>query len=77
MIRQLRRFLIDNHGVTIAAFAIVMPIVMAATGMAVDLARAYLIKKRLSQSVDAAALAVAGSSGTTPLLEDKDGCLYR
>lgn len=71
MLRQLRRFLIDNHGVTIAAFAIVMPIVMAATGMAVDLARAYLIKKRLGQSVDAAALAVAGSSGTIATLEAK------
>lgn len=71
MLQQLRRFLIDNHGVTIAAFAIIMPIVMAATGMAVDLARAYLIKKRLSQSVDAAALAVAGSSGNTAALEAK------
>jgi len=71
MLRQLRRFLIDNHGVTIAAFAIVMPLVMAATGMAVDMARAYLIKKRLGQSVDAAALAVAGSSGETSVLEAK------
>ena len=71
MLRQFRRFLIDNHGVTIAAFAIVMPVVMAATGMAVDMARAYLIKQRLAQSVDAAALAVAGSSGTVATLEAK------
>ena len=66
-----KKLWVNNAGVTIVAFAIVMPMVMAATGMAVDLGRAYMVKKRLSQSVDAAALAVAGSSGTNAMLEDR------
>ena len=62
---------LNTSGVTIAAFAIVIPIVMSATGMAVDMGRAYMVKNRLGQAVDAAALAVAGSRGTTSQLEDK------
>jgi len=73
MINYMAKFIRDNRGVILTSFAVVLPLVMAATGMAVDLSRAYLVKKRLSQSVDAAALAVAGSSGTTAQLEDKMG----
>lgn len=53
----------DKRGVTITVFAIVIPMVMAVTGVALDMSRAYLVKKRLGQSLDAAALATAGSSG--------------
>jgi len=67
----LRNFIKNDNGVTITAFAIVIPMILAVTGMAIDISRAYLIKKRLGQSVDAAALAVAGSSGTNAQLEDK------
>ena len=67
----LRNFIRNENGVTITAFAIVIPMLMAVTGMAIDMSRAYLVKKRLGQSVDAAALAVAGSSGTDAQLEDK------
>lgn len=68
---MLNHFTLNNAGVTIAAFAIVVPIVMSATGMAVDMGRAYMVKKRLGQAVDAAALAVAGSRGSAIELEDK------
>lgn len=71
LLKSLSKLWLNNTGVTIVAFAIVMPMVMAATGMAVDLGRAYMVKKRLGQSVDAAALAVAGSSGTNAMLEDR------
>ncbi len=68
---SLRNLIRNEKGVTITAFAIVIPMLMAVTGMAIDMSRAYLVKKRLAQSVDAAALAVAGSSGTNAQLEDK------
>lgn len=71
IISRLRSFLLNNHGVTVAAFAIVIPIVLAATGVAVDMSRAYIVKKRLGQSLDAAALATAGSSGSNDVLEDR------
>lgn len=71
MIQSIRQFVENQRGVTIAAFAIVIPIVMAATGVAVDMSRAYMVKKRLGQSIDAAALATAGSSLTEDALEDR------
>lgn len=53
----------DKRGVMLTAFAIVIPIIVASTGVATDMSRAYLVKQRLSQALDAAALATAGSSG--------------
>lgn len=70
-IRLLSALLKDKNGVVLTAFAIVIPMLVASVGMAVDLSRAYLVKKRLGQSVDAAALAVAGSSGDETVLNDK------
>jgi Flp pilus assembly protein TadG len=64
-------FIRDNRGVTIAAFAIVIPIIIASTGVAVDMSRAYLVKKQLGQAIDAAALATAGSSGDEAELESR------
>ncbi|PCH98630.1 MAG: hypothetical protein COB76_06895, partial [Alphaproteobacteria bacterium] len=71
MIKRLHHFFRDNRGVTVAAFAVVIPIVIAVTGVAVDMSRAYMVKKRLGQSLDAAALATAGSSGTEDELESR------
>jgi Flp pilus assembly protein TadG len=71
IIQKFNHYLKDYRGVTIAAFALVVPMLMAATGMAIDMSRAYMVKKRLGQAVDSAALAVAGSSGSTAELEDK------
>lgn len=68
---SISRFLKNKSGVTLAAFALTIPMLMAATGMAIDMSRAYMVKKRLGQAVDSAALAVAGSSGTNAQLEDK------
>lgn len=46
--------------------AIMLPVLIASIGLSIDLAQAYLVRERLSRAVDAAALAVAGStfSGT-------------
>jgi Flp pilus assembly protein TadG len=41
--------------------AIMLPILIGAVGMSIDLANAYLVRERLSRALDAAALAAAGS----------------
>jgi len=64
-------FAMDRRGVMLASFAIVIPIIIASTGVAVDMSRAYLVKNRLSQALDAAALATAGSSGNLAQQEER------
>ncbi len=61
----------DQRGVTAVSFAVTLPLIIAAAGMAVDLSNAYLVKKRLAQALDAAALATAGSSGNEDALYDR------
>lgn len=65
------RFARDQRGVTAVSFAVMLPVIIAAAGMAVDLSNAYLVKKRLSQALDAAALAAAGSPGNEAALRDR------
>lgn len=65
------RYARDQRGVTAVSFAVMLPLVIAAAGMAVDLSSAYLVKKRLSQSLDAAALAAAGSAGNEDALRER------
>lgn len=52
-----------NHqtGVVAVAFGIMIPVVIGAVGLSVDMAQAYLVKARLSSALDAAALAAAAS----------------
>lgn len=67
--RFMHRFFNDRRGVTLTVFALLIPVIMAGTGIAVDSARGFLVKKRLAQALDAAALATAGSSGDEAALE--------
>lgn len=54
---QFRRFLSGNHGaVALLVAALAIPLV-GFTGLSIDTARGYLLKARLSQALDAAALA--------------------
>jgi Flp pilus assembly protein TadG len=71
LLQALSSFIKDRRGVTVAAFAIVIPVVLVATGVAIDMSRAYMVKQRLGQSLDAAALATAGSSLTEDELQDR------
>lgn len=71
MIRALRTWLHDTRGASAIAFALVIPIVIGAAGVAVDLSRAYMTKRYLSASLDAAALATAGSSGSNAQLQTR------
>lgn len=61
----LRRFIGDQRGNFAIMFALAsIPIIMAA-GAAVDISRAYVVETRLKAALDAAALAVGGTTGKT------------
>ena len=48
---------------TIAVYmAVILPVLIGSIGMCIDLAQTYLVRERLSKALDAAALAVAGST---------------
>lgn len=60
----INRFLRETTAATAVAFALVVPVVVGSAGMAVDLAMAHMVKKRLSHALDAAALAASASART-------------
>lgn len=55
----------DLRGAFIIGFAMVIPVVVGMAGLSVDVAAAYMVKKRLSHALDAAALAAAASSSNS------------
>lgn len=63
MLRQMNDYLRHNAGALSVAFAIAMPVVIGAAGVAVDLSMANMVKQRLSNAIDSAALAAAATAG--------------
>lgn len=59
-------YLKNRAGVVAVIFGITVPMVLSAVGMSIDLAQSYLVRERLSQAVDAAALAAAASVSDDP-----------
>lgn len=65
-------YLRQNLGVAAVWFGMTIPLIVTSVGMSVDLAQSYLVRERLSQALDAAALAAAASSSNdTDVLEQK------
>ncbi len=64
-------YLRDARGATAVLFAVAIPVIVAAVGMAVDLSQAYLVKTRLSHALDAAALASAASASSEAAINAK------
>jgi Flp pilus assembly protein TadG len=61
-----------DKGAAIAImFAVMAPMLVGASGMALDYARAYLVQQRLAQAIDAAALAAAAASTDPATIEQK------
>ncbi|MGZ9097379.1 MAG: pilus assembly protein TadG-related protein [Micavibrio sp.] len=59
---RLFRFWARSNRASVAVYmAILLPVLITAIGMTIDLGQAYLVRERLSRAVDAAALAAAGS----------------
>lgn len=66
----LRAFLREQHGGVVIFLALAIIPLVGAVGLAVDSARGYLVKQRLSQAVDAAALAAGRVIGSDDLSGD-------
>ena len=60
----LLNYLSQNDGVNAVIFALVMPALVAAGGLALDLAEAYNVRNKLGQALDKAAIAAAASTGS-------------
>lgn len=67
----IRTMLEDIRGGIAILFALMLPIVVGAAGVALDFSQAYLVQQRLSQALDAAALAGAASSTDPEEIEAK------
>lgn len=59
----------DESGVSVIVFALTLPVMLAASGVAVDLAQAYNVKVRLGNALDKAALAAGTVSGSNEEVE--------
>jgi len=70
MIERARRFLRADDGAVAIILALAMVPFLAASGAAVDMSRAYLVKVRLGHALDATALAVGSSRGTEAELQE-------
>lgn len=64
-IAALGEFQKNRQGNVAVIFALALMPIIAAAGVSVDLSRAYLVKAHLTQALDAAGLAVAGTPGAT------------
>lgn len=54
----------DARGVLAATFAVMLPVIIGAVGMSLDLSQAYLVRERLGGALDAATLAATSSEST-------------
>jgi len=69
---QLSQYIRHQVGVVAVAFGLMIPVVISAVGLSVDMSQAYLVKSRLSSALDAAALAAAaGGSDDESEIQDK------
>jgi Flp pilus assembly protein TadG len=71
MLMRLKKFFSDNVGAIAPAMALLIPVVITAVGVSVDLSRAYLVHDRLGRALDASALAAASSSGDEDFIEQR------
>jgi len=65
-IEMIRRYACQTSAAVAIVFGLTVPVVIGAVGMSVDLAQSYLVRERLYQSLDAAALAAAAMSSEDP-----------
>lgn len=71
MFKFLQNYKLHNSGAVALMFALLVPLLVGSSGIALDYARAYLVKQRLSQALDAAALAGAASATEADEIEQK------
>lgn len=59
----------DSSGVLAATFAVMLPVIIGAVGMSLDLSQAYLVRERLGGALDAATLAATSSESTEDAIQ--------
>lgn len=59
---KLMAYIRQTHGAIAVMFALMIPVMVGAAGMALDFSMAYLVQQRLNQAIDAAAIAAAASA---------------
>ena len=71
MWKGIYKYCSDTSGAIALMFGIMLPILVGVAGLSIDYSQAYLVKQRLAQAIDAAALAGAASSTDAQLIEQK------
>ncbi|MFH1158632.1 MAG: TadE/TadG family type IV pilus assembly protein [Pseudomonadota bacterium] len=71
ILKALRGYAWNRSGVAAIVFALSIPMIIASSGIAIDLATAYNAKNRLSSALDKAVLATASSTGTDDELQTR------
>lgn len=61
IIQKIKKYHHHQSGVVAVAFGLMIPVIIGATGVSVDMAQGYLVKSRLAAAIDAASLAAAAS----------------
>ncbi len=61
MLMRIKNFLKNDIGAIAAAFGLLIPVVVSATGVFIDMSQGYLVRARLASALDAAALAAAAT----------------
>lgn len=59
--QKIKKYIYHQAGVVAVAFGLMIPVIIGATGVSLDMAQGYLVKSRLSAAIDAASLAAAAS----------------
>ena len=70
-LQNMLKYYRDTRAAIVVLFALMAPVVIGAAGMALDFAQAYLVQQRLSQAIDAAALAATAFSSDQSVIEQK------
>ncbi len=71
IIKYFKSYIKQTGGAIAVAFAVIAPVMIGATGFALDYSYAYLVQQRLAQALDSAALAAAATSSDPTIIEQK------
>jgi Flp pilus assembly protein TadG len=66
-----RLFLLDREATIVVTFVIMLPMLIGCAGLSMDTARSYLVRQRLGNAIDAAALSAAASETDPDLIKQK------
>ncbi len=70
-LKKAQTYCVDTSGAIALLFGLMVPVLVGVAGLALDLSSAYLVQARLSQALDASALAAAASSDDPEIIEQK------